>query len=186
MRRRPRAAGPAWRTADPSWDDPLDPTYARWSGGRWNAPGSVNTLYLSESERVARLNAQLQITRRLAGMPFTLDDLDPDAMPDLVEVDVAHTTLCDCRTARGLRAVSLPAGYPTSDDGRPVSWRRCQEIGAEVVATGLAGIAARAAAPGAAHRDAELVLFTDRGPALRAVSTRAFRDWFDSDARFGR
>ena len=76
MQRRHRAAGPAWRTADPSWDDPLDPTYARRKGGRWNAPGSVSTLYLSESERVARLNAQLQISRGLAGMPFTFDDLE--------------------------------------------------------------------------------------------------------------
>jgi RES domain-containing protein len=186
VQRRHRAAGPAWRTADPAWDDPLDPTYARRTGGRWNAPGSVNTLYLSESERVARLNAQLQITRRLAGMPFTFDDLDLDAMPDLVEVDVEDTTLCDCRTARGLRAVSLPAGYPTGDDGRPVSWSRCQEIGALVVARGLAGIAARSAAPGATHRDAELVLYTDRGPGLRAVTTRPFRDWFDSDGGIGR
>lgn len=186
MRRRQRPAGRAWRTADPSWDDPLHPTYARRKGGRWNAPGGVNTLYLSESERVARLNAELQISRGLRGMPFTFDDLDPGTMPDLVKVEVEEATLCDCRTARGLRAVSLPAEYPFGEHGALVPWSRCQAVGAEVAAAGLDGIAARSAAPGAGDRDAELVLFTDRGPAIAAVSTRPFRDWFEVEEPSGR
>lgn len=135
---------------------------------------------------MARLNADLQITRRLRGMPFSYDDLDPDTMPDLVEVDVRETTVCDCRTARGLRAVALPVEYPTGGTCQPVPWDRCRAVGAQVVAAGLDGIAARSAAPGALHRDAELVLFTDRAPAVRAVSTQRFRDWYMGEARSSR
>ena len=34
-----------WRIASPAWKDPLGPCYSRARGGRWNPPGSFDTLY---------------------------------------------------------------------------------------------------------------------------------------------
>ncbi len=45
-----------WRIADPTWADPLDPSFAQRRGGRWNLPESFPTLYLNEDNLPARLN----------------------------------------------------------------------------------------------------------------------------------
>ena len=66
MRTERLANGHRWlRLADPAWADPLDPDFARATGGRWNPPGSYPTLYLNEDVVTARINLQLF----LAGKP---------------------------------------------------------------------------------------------------------------------
>ena len=52
-----RRGGEYNRLADPAWQDPLDTSFAKSMGGRWNAPGSFEVLYLNRDVRVARLQA---------------------------------------------------------------------------------------------------------------------------------
>jgi hypothetical protein len=40
------------RLAEPEWEDPLDPSFAAFQGGRWNAPGSYPALYRNDFEEV--------------------------------------------------------------------------------------------------------------------------------------
>ncbi|MGH2997143.1 MAG: hypothetical protein ACRDM9_12585, partial [Gaiellaceae bacterium] len=53
-----RRGGPYNRLAEPSWSDPLDTSYSRRRGGRWNPPGSFGALYLNRDLRIARLQVQ--------------------------------------------------------------------------------------------------------------------------------
>lgn len=48
-----------WRIASCDWDEPLDSTFARDQGGRWNPPRSFSTLYLNEDVVTARIDMQL-------------------------------------------------------------------------------------------------------------------------------
>ena len=68
--------GHEWlRIADPSWTNPLDPTFAQRTGGRWNPPDSYPTLYLNED--LATVHAQVR--HLFAGRGVEPDDLDEAA-----------------------------------------------------------------------------------------------------------
>ena len=137
--------GRIWlRVADPSWTAPLDPSYAREQGGRWNPPGSFDTLYLNGDVATARL----QITRMLAGSPVDPEDLD-DSSFVLVAATLPRTQTCaDAATPPGLRALGLTDSYPRDAGGRPVEREACQEIGVRVHEAGLRGIWCRSALGG--------------------------------------
>jgi RES domain-containing protein len=96
------------RVADPEWADPLDPSYARRTGGRWNPPGSVATLYLNGDVVTARL----QIERLLAGSPVRLDDLDDEAYILVAAMLPRAQMSADATSEAGLRALQLPKSYP--------------------------------------------------------------------------
>ena len=49
-----RRGGACNRLAEPHWADPLDTSFTREHGGRWNAPGAFGMLYLNRTERLAR------------------------------------------------------------------------------------------------------------------------------------
>lgn len=59
--RRVRRGGIFHRLADPDWDDPLDGSYAKVHGGRWNPPESFPVLYLNADENVARVPRPLNL-----------------------------------------------------------------------------------------------------------------------------
>lgn len=124
------------RVADPEWNDPLDPSYATVSGGRWNPPGAFATLYLIADLATARM----QIQRLVEGTPFSADDLDDDAYV-LVAATLPRNQACaDAASPAGLRALGLPASYPLGTDGERVSHEHCQSVGARVHAANLRGI----------------------------------------------
>ena len=83
-------------------------------------------LYLNATEQMARL----QVEHKLAGQPYDIEDLDPGAQHDLVEVDVAETDALDLVSAEGLAAVGLPASYPLDALGHPIG-----ASGGRIVAT---------------------------------------------------
>jgi RES domain-containing protein len=161
------------RVADPAWADPLDASYSRRHGGRWNPPAAFAVLYLCRDVETARANAR----RLLDGQPFTFDDLLPERLPALVETEVPEERFVDAITARGLASLDLPPTYPLDGRGRVVGHKRCQALGAASWAAGEPGIACRSAAPGAPQSGEELALF-DRGTRLRRGRRQRFERWY--------
>jgi hypothetical protein len=166
-------AGTYMRVADPAWADPLDASFSRIRGGRWNPPAAFAALYLCRDVATARANAR----RLVDGQPFTFDDLLPERLPVLVETEVPDDRYVDGVSARGLAAVNLPATYPLDGRGRAVGHKRCQAIGAAAWAAGERGVACRSAAPGAPAGSEELALF-DRGLRLRRGRRQRFERWY--------
>jgi hypothetical protein len=161
------------RVVDPAWADPLDASFSRRNGGRWNPPGAFAALYLCRDVETARANAR----RLLEGQPFTFDDLLPERLPGLVETDLPQARYVDAVSARGLASLDLPPTYPLDARGRVVGHRRCQTIGSAAWAAGEPGIACRSAAPGAPSEGEELALF-DRGLRLRRGRRQRFERWY--------
>jgi hypothetical protein len=129
------------RVANPEWSDPLDPSYAKKRGGRWNPPRSFPALYLNGDVVTARL----QLERLLDGSPVRVDDLDDHAYV-LIAAMLPRTQVCaDAVSAAGLRGLSLPESYPRDPDGRRVDHGTCQFVGAQVRAAGIRGVWCRSA-----------------------------------------
>lgn len=130
------------RVADTSWADPLDPTWARDHGGRWNPPDSFAALYLNQDLATARA----QIHRLLDGSPVNPEDLRDDAPYVLVRVRLPLRQLvAGALDDAELGGLGLSATYPLDDDGRPVPHEACQPIGAAVHEQGRRGVWCRSA-----------------------------------------
>jgi RES domain len=171
--------GEHFRVADPQWNDPLDGSYSRERGGRWNSPGSFSVLYLCADRQVARANARLFLTKRLEGLPITAEDLEPSELPVLVPTQVPEDEFLDVVTPAGCADVGLPETYPLDARGSLVGWDRCQPVGQGAFADGVAGVACRSAAPGAPVGGEELARIdrVDSEP-LQAVGTERFEEWY--------
>ena len=162
------------RVADESWTDPLDPTYADSTGGRWNAPGDGPTLYLNRDVETA----QAQIARLLEHTSIDPEDLRDDAPFVLVSAHLpARQRVADATTDTGLVALGLPRSFPNRARGGEVPWAACHKAGRAVRAESLRGVMARSAAtPDGSGR--ELAWFPARGAHAQEVGPRvAFRDW---------
>jgi hypothetical protein len=170
-----RRGGSYNRLAEPSWADPLNTSYSRQYGGRWNPPGSFGVLYLNRDLRVARL----QVLHKLSGHPYGVEDLEEAEQHDLVDVEVAEQEWLDCVTAVGLEAVGLPSTYPRHRNGRLVRHATCQPVGQAVLDDGQPGIACRSAATGASPTDEELGVFDQVVAAsVQMTGRHPFADWF--------
>lgn len=169
-----RRGGACNRLADPHWVDPLDTSFSKQYGGRWNAPGSYGVLYLNATVRMARL----QVEHKLAGHPYAIEDLDPAEQHDLVEVDVTETDALDLVSDEGLQAAGLPVSYPLDTAGRPVDHAQCQPIGQAAYDEPLPAIACRSAATGAAAGDEELAVFDHHAGIVTPTGRRPFADWY--------
>jgi RES domain-containing protein len=169
-----------FRVCDPSWADPLDTSFAKRHGGRWNPAGAFGVLYLCATISVAAGNAR----RAYEGEIATLFDLLPERRPDLQVVTVAPIRVVDAATDSGLRSLRLPLTYPAG-----ISWKRCQVIGKRAYGRGEKGIACRSAdATDRANvpiEGEELVVF-DR--AIRCVTRRErlpFARWYPLEVGVG-
>jgi RES domain-containing protein len=169
-----RRGGAYNRLAEPAWADPLDISFSKAAGGRWNAPGSYGMLYLNASVAVARAQAQ----HKLAGLPYGIEDLDESEQHDLVEVAVADGDFLDCVTEAGLEAVGLPASYPRHPDGRPVTHPECRPVGAAARADLRPGVACRSAATGAPADEEALAVFDTHAGGVVTTGRVPFADWW--------
>jgi RES domain-containing protein len=162
--------GRYYRVVDPSYSNPLDTSYAKAGGGRWNPPGAFGALYLCATVAVAAANARLQF----AGRAIKLFDLLPRSQPELVTVDAPQNDVVDVVTADGVRAVGLPSNYPWE-----VPWPPCQAIAREAHADGVAGVAARSNAEAGANSwiGEELSVF-DGVTGIAQRSRDAFAQWY--------
>lgn len=176
MRTEVLADGHMWlRIADRAWADPLDPTFAKAHGQRWNRPGSFPVLYLNEDLVTAKLNLRLFI----AGWPFEPEDLRDDTGPCLVSARLPRAQrVADVHTPAGVTAVGLPASFPLDADGRLIGHEVCQPIGVDVHARGLRGVRCRSArAPDGAGRELAWFTATSRSRA-RLEGVAPFETWF--------
>jgi hypothetical protein len=170
-----RRGGSYNRLAEPFWADPLDTSYSRERGGRWNRPGSFGVLYLNRDLRMARL----QVQHKLRGHPYGVEDLDESEQHDLISVEVAERNWLDCVTVPGLEAVGLPPTYPRHRNGRPVRHADCQPIGQAAFDDGRPGIACRSAATGVSPTDEELGVFDrDVDASVQMTDRHPFAEWF--------
>ena len=164
-----------WRIADPAWLEPLDPSFASRTGGRWNPPDSYPTLYLNEDMVTARLNLRTFI----AQWPYEAEDLRDDTGPMLLGVALPrHQRVVDVHSRAGIRAVGLPDTYPLDERGERVPHSDCQSIGQRAKSDRLQGIRARSAqSPEGAGRELAWFPATPRSHARRTL-TLAFEAWF--------
>jgi hypothetical protein len=164
-----------WRIADPSWEDPLDSTYAQRRGGRWNPPRSFPTLYFNEDVVTARLNLRAFIS----GWPYEPEDLRDETGPVLVGATLPRNQrVADVHSREGVEAVNLPASYPLDGRGNLVPHSRCQPIGQRAKDRGLQGVRCRSArAPDGAGRELAWFPATARSRAHQRTALR-FERWF--------
>lgn len=157
------------RVADPGWANPLDTSFARASGGRWNPAGSFPVLYVNAEVATARTN----VDRKFADLPYGPMDLRPERRPVLVALTVAEDRYVDIVTDDGCMSAGLPTSYPLDDSGREIRHETCQPVGEAAQEQGLPGIACRSAARPTGE---ELAWFTD--DAGRPTETHVFDDWY--------
>ena len=169
-----RRGGACNRLAEPHWVDPLETTFSKQYGGRWNAPGSYGVLYLNATEQLARL----EVEHKLAGHPYGIEDLDPAEQHDLIEVNVTETDALDLVSDKGLQAVGLPVSYPLDAARGPVEHAQCHPVGQAAYDEPLPAIACRSAATGAAADDEELAVFDHHAGIVTQTGRRPFADWF--------
>lgn len=164
--------GTYYRVFKPDWGSPLDMSFSRAVGGRWNPPGTFGALYLTATIEVAAANARAQHAGRAIG----LFDLRPDRRPHLLQVHVVRSLVLDVVNANSIRSLRLPITYPWK-----VSHHRCQPIGVRAYSRGvLRGVACRSAAEcsNVAWLGEELAYF-DSAPRLRENGTRkTFAEWY--------
>lgn len=165
------------RIAEPTWANPLDPSFAATHGGRWNAPHSHSTLYLNEDIVTARLNLRIWA----AEWPWEPEDLRPENAPVLIHARLPRDqTVADAHTPDGLRGLGLPTSYPITATGALIAHAVCQPIGTTVHATELRGIRCRSAqTPLGAGRELAWFPATTRSKA-RLVRRQTFVDWYYS------
>lgn len=131
------------RVADAAWDEPLDPSWARDHGGRWNPPRSFAALYLNED----RATARAQVHRLLAGSPVHPEDLRDDAPYVLVAARLPRRqAVAGALDDAELVGLGLGAAYPLDRSGAPVPHEACQPIGVVVHHEGHRGVWCRSAA----------------------------------------
>lgn len=172
-----QSGGAYLRIADPDWLDPLDGSASMVRGGRWNAAGSYPAIYLNADIETARANAELLIERTTEGMPFTVDDLDPEGLPVLVTVDLPSCDVLDAVSPRGLADAGLPVTYPRRPAGDPLPWEACQRVGMRAHDDGLSRIAYRSSARAAGG--GEVAWLPRNGGPLQAVADpQPFAEWF--------
>lgn len=161
------------RVADPAWKNPLDTTFAKLRGGRWNAPGAFGALYLNATIEVAVGN----VRRTYENEILSVFDLVNEQRPDLQYVSVTKAAFVNAVTDAGLRALHLPATYPAGS-----SHAVCRSIGALAYAAGRNGIACRTA--DATSRTSvivdgeELAIFDRALTLVKATKRVAFSQWY--------
>lgn len=164
--------GTYFRVFKSDWSDPLDTSFSKMLGGRWNPPGTFGVLSLNRSIIVAAANARAQHLGRAIGF----FDLRPERRPSLLQVHVPECVVLDVASEAGLSAVRLPASFPWN-----VPHSRCQPIGLRAYHAGrFRAIASRSAAECAPQEwlGEELSWF-ESSPALRENGARrTFAQWY--------
>ena len=90
-------------------------------GARWNAAGSIRVTYLNADLGTALANARYLFAEKLAGQPFSAEDLEPSELPVLISLEVPGRRFLDVVTRDAIVANGLPATYPADAMGNVVS-----------------------------------------------------------------
>jgi RES domain len=166
---RPRYVGAVYRSIPhDSKTGPLDGSYARDNGGRWNPPGSFSALYTSCSVQAA-IAFLREHYRDEALQPWEQPE---DKQRDLYTLHVEQDYLVDAVAPEGLAGLGLPTGYP-----RGISHKTTQPIGQRLYDEHHPGIWCKCAPDPHVQ---EVVLFLDHAAPIRVGSQppRRLREWF--------
>jgi len=169
---------PVFRVLRAGHTNPLDVSHSRARPGRWNTP-DFPALYSCCSETSAKAVARDRFN--LAAV--ALDDLQPDAHPQLFELEW-RGSVADVASPEGLSAAEFPASYP---EGAPRE--RTQLRAAEWRRDGLQGVVCRSASlfrlgfsdwSGDHARWGELAIFVDIAQTQVTLRRkRADLDWLN-------
>jgi hypothetical protein len=165
--------GDYYRLADVDWRDPLDGSFPRDAGGRWNPPGSFPVVYLNATEDVARA----LVRARMNSVGIEPEEIDPVEGPLLVTAHVPGAEFVDIVTDEGCINAGLPVSYPLGPSGERIGHADCQPIGLRAWDTGEWGIACRSATQNAPSQAEELAWF-ERDDRLTASRARPFDEWY--------
>ncbi len=170
--------GSFFRVADPSWDDPLDGSFAQRFGGRWNPENSFPVIYLNADMETARANARRMLTVQLQGYPYAAEDVIEDELPVLVSAFVPEGSYLDVVNNDAIVANGLPLTYPLDGGSTIVPWSVCQPIGVSAHNASLSGVACRSAAALAPADGEELAWFAESDVKLTFLETQRFEAWY--------
>jgi hypothetical protein len=116
----------------------------------------------------------------LASVNMTVNEVQPDALPDLVVLDCDLDNVADLTGAVGLSEVGLPTTYPEGFRGS-ASWVVTQPIGAAIYSSGHTSILTRSCTAtewdGSIVNWAELAIFTEHAPEPVMVERVSSGDW---------
>lgn len=168
--------GTVFRCIPSSSTTPLSSSYSVTYGGRWNASGTYPVLYTFLSQNLAATWYYNTLTS--AGL--TINEVQPEQLPDLIVLNCDLSNVADLTTDEGLSEVGLPAEYPEGFRGQE-AWVTTQPIGATVYHSGHTSILTRSAsAPsweGSMVNWAELAIFADHAPEPELVDRINHEDW---------
>ncbi len=154
--------------------DPPSTEFAGERGGRWNPPNSFPVLYTFTNQALAREYAESQ----LAAGVMTIDEAEPEALPDLLVLTRDYPRLVDAASDAGLQALSLPSTYPVGFVG---TWAATQPIGLALYTAGNAGLVTRSASAtswnGPLVNWGEVAIFVDNAPPPTLLERVSFKDW---------
>jgi len=134
--------GHLWlRVCKSTWDDPVDTSFARRIGGRWNPPESWDALYVSRDLDTAR--SQLDVM--LEGSFVTINDLRTDEY-QLVGVELPDNQVAlDMATSGGIAGAGFAPTYPLDSAGIVVGREDCWPVAREGFDADLDGVECRSA-----------------------------------------
>jgi hypothetical protein len=137
-----RPNGHLWlRVCKSTWEDPVDTSFARQSGGRWNPPESWDALYLSRDLATARSQLDLMVE----GSFVTVNDLRTEVY-QLVGVGLPNDQVAvDVVSADGVAAAGFASTYPLDGAGNIFRHEDCWPVAREGFDADLDGVECRSA-----------------------------------------
>jgi hypothetical protein len=137
-----RPNGHLWlRVCKSTWEDPVDTSFARQSGGRWNSPESWDALYLSRDLVTARSQLDLMVE----GSFVTVNDLRTEVY-QLVGVGLPNDQVAvDVVSADGVAAAGFASTYPLDGAGNIFRHEDCWPVAREGFDADLDGVECRSA-----------------------------------------
>jgi len=167
-------SGAAFRCIPSSSTTPLSTDYSVAYGGRWNAAGTYPTMYTFLSTQLA----QQWVSANLS--PYSLDEVQPERLPDLLVLDLELDNVADLTGNAGLGEVGLPRTYPAGYAGTS-AWTVTQSVGAIIHDAGHTSVLTRSATAsewsGQVEAWAEIAIFTDHAPKPTFTERIPAGDW---------
>jgi hypothetical protein len=112
--------------------------------------------------------------------PYTLEEVQPENLPDLLVLDLELDNVADLTSNAGLEEVGLPSTYPVGYT-TVSAWTVTQTVGATIHDEGHTSILTRSATAtewsGQVEAWAEIAVFTDQAPKSTLTERVPYGDW---------
>ena len=161
----------------PHWSvEPLSAAPSQQFGGRWNAPGTFPVLYTFMSRTLART----WVDGHLARGGVTLNEAQPEALPDLLVLVCNLNGIADLASDSGLQSVGLPPQYPKGFETE-AAYPTTQHVGMQLYQVNVPGVLARSATAmrwdGPVMNGSEIAIFVDYTASPVLVERISSAEW---------